>query len=193
MPTSSKLGKILNLKNQKVYLVENAGKNLRTKYKVHSVLIENNLILLDLNAINDLFFSEILLNNNYYLPERTINDLKIDFVNEEIKEVIEIKGLISEEENILFPHSNANRIIKQLKAFLKFDYKIRFIFVLMNPKINTIKLDKENSEFIKSFKTALKKKVKLEIYRVYWKDTKEHVEEVKYNLKNNIIKIENPI
>ena len=182
MPTSSKLGKILNLKNQKVYLVENAGKNLRTKYKVHSVLIEN-----------DLFFSEILLNNNYYLPERTINDLKIDFVNEEIKEVIEIKGLISEEENILFPHSNANRIIKQLKAFLKFDYKIRFIFVLMNPKINTIKLDKENSEFIKSFKTALKKKVKLEIYRVYWKDTKEHLEEVKYNLKNNIIKIENPI
>ena len=63
----------------------------------------------------------------------------------------------------------------------------------MNPKINTIKLDKENSEFIKSFKTALKKKVKLEIYRVYWKDTKEHLEEVKYNLKNNIIKIENPI
>lgn len=193
MPTSSKLGKIINLSNQTVYLLENTGTNLRTKYKVHSILKEDNLILLDLNSINNLFFSEILQKDTNYLPERTINGLKIDFVNEEKKEIIEIKGLISEETEITFPHSNANRIIKQLKSLSKSDYTVKFVFVLMNPKIDTIKLDTKNLEFIKSFKLALRKKIEFQIYRIYWEDTKEHLEEVKYNLKNNIIKLENPI
>ena len=83
MPTSSKLGNIINLNQQKVYLLENKGKKLRTKYKVHSILKNDTLILLDLNCINNLFFSEILLKDFNYLPERTINNLKVDFVNEE--------------------------------------------------------------------------------------------------------------
>ena len=193
MPTSSKLGNIINLNQQKVYLLENKGKNLRTKYKVHSILKNDTLILLDLNCINNLFFSEILLKDFNYLPERTINNLKVDFVNEERKEVIEIKGLISETEKIKFPYSNANRVVKQLTELSKFDYKVRFVFILLNPKINTIELDKENLEFIESFNFAIKKKIEIEIYKVYWKDTVEHLEKVQYNLKNNIIKIKSPI
>ncbi len=49
--------------------------------------------------------------------------------------------MISEENEILFPHSNSNRIIRQLKELSKSEYKVRFIFILMNPKIEKIKLD----------------------------------------------------
>ncbi len=193
MPTSSKLGNIISLNQQKVYLLENKGKNLRTKYKVHSILKNDTLILLDLNCINNLFFSEILLKDFNYLPERTINNLKVDFVNEEKNEVIEIKGLISEAEKIKFPYSNANRVVKQLTELSKFNYKVRFVFILLNPKINTIELDKDNLEFIEKFNFARKKKIKIEIYRIYWKETEEHLKKVQYSLKNNIIKIKSPI
>ena len=193
MPTSSKLGNIINLNQQKVYLLENKGKNLRTKYKVHSILKNDTLILLDLNCINNLFFSEILLKDFNYLPERTINNLKVDFVNEEKNEVIELKGLISEAEKIKFPYSNANRVVKQLTQLSKFNYKVRFVFILLNPKINTIELDKDNLEFIEKFNFARKKKIKIEIYRIYWKETEEHLKKVQYSLKNNIIKIKSPI
>lgn len=193
MPTSSKLGNIINLNQQKVYLLENKGKNLRTKYKVHSILKNDTLILLDLNCINNLFFSEILLKDFNYLPERTINNLKVDFVNEEKNEVIEIKGLISEIEKIKFPYSNANRVVKQLTELSKFNYKVRFVFILLNPKINTIELDKDNLKFIEKFNFARKKKIKIEIYRIYWKETEEHLKKVQYSLKNNIIKIKSPI
>lgn len=193
MPTSSKLGNIINLNQQKVYLLENKGKNLRTKYKVHSILTNDTLILLDLNCINNLFFSEILLKDFNYLPERTINNLKVDFVNEEKNEVIEIKGLISETEKIKFPYSNSNRVVKQLTELSKFNYKVRFVFILLNPKINTIELDKDNFEFIEKFNFARKKKIKIEIYRIYWKETEEHLKKVQYSLKNNLIKIKSPI
>ena len=129
----------------------------------------------------------------YYLPERTINNLKVDFVNEEKNEVIEIKGLISETEKIKFPYSNANRVVKQLTELSKFNYKVRFVFILLNPKINTIELDKDNLEFIEKFNFARKKKIKIEIYRIYWKETEEHLKKVQYSLKNNIIKIKSPI
>lgn len=193
MPTSSKLGNIINLNQQKVYLLENKGKKLRTKYKVHSILKNDTLILLDLNCINNLFFSEILLKDFNYLPERTINNLKVDFINEEKNEVIEIKGLISETEKIKFPYSNANRVVKQLTELSKFNYKVRFVFILLNPKINTIELDKDNLKFIEKFNFARKKKIKIEIYRIYWKETEEHLKKVQYSLKNNIIKIKSPI
>lgn len=193
MPTSSKLGKIIKLNDQRVYLLNNTGKNLRTKYKVHSISKDDNLILLDLNSINNLFFSKILLNDIAYLPERTIDNIKVDFINNEKKEIIEIKGLISEENEILFPHSNSNRIIRQLKELSKSEYKVRFIFILMNPKIEKIKLDTNNFEFINQINSAIKKNIKLQIYKICWKDTQEYLEEVKFSFKNNIFKLENPI
>lgn len=193
MPTSSKLGKIIKLNDQRVYLLNNTGKNLRTKYKVHSISKDDNLILLDLNSINNLFFSKILLNDIAYLPERTIDNIKVDFINNEKKEIIEIKGLISEENEILFPHSNSNRIIRQLKKLSKSEYKVRFIFILMNPKIEKIKLDTNNFEFINQINSAIKKNIKLQIYKICWKDTQEYLEEVKFSFKNNIFKLENPI
>lgn len=193
MPTSSKLGKIIKLNDQRVYLLNNTGKNLRTKYKVHSILKDDNLILLDLNSINNLFFSKILLNDIAYLPERTIDNIKVDFINNEKKEIIEIKGLISEENEILFPHSNSNRIIRQLKELSKSEYKVRFIFILMNPRIEKIRLDTNNFEFIHQINSAIKKNIKLQIYKICWKDTQEYLEEVKFSFKNNIFKLENPI
>lgn len=193
MPTSSKLGKIIKLNDQRVYLLNNTGKNLRTKYKVHSISKDDNLILLDLNSINNLFFSKILLNDIAYLPERTIDNIKVDFINNEKKEIIEIKGLISEENEILFPHSNSNRIIRQLKELSKSEYNVRFIFILMNPKIEKIKLDTNNFEFINQINSAIKKNIKLQIYKICWKDTQEYLEEVKFSFKNNIFKLENPI
>lgn len=188
MPTSSKLSKIIELTNHQVYLTENIGNNLRTKYKVHCVRKDNNLILLDLNYINNLFFSEILLGDSNYLQERTVNNLKVDFLNEVQKEIIEIKGLISEKEDIIFPHSNANRVIRQLNQVANLSYHIRFIFILMNPKINRIILDNENTEFMENFKLAIKKKVKFEIYKICWEGKKERLKKVEYNLEKNIFK-----
>ena len=67
------------------------------------------------------------------------------------------------------------------------------MFILLNPKINTIELDKDNLEFIEKFNFARKKKIKIEIYRIYWKETEEHLKKVQYSLKNNLIKIKSPI
>lgn len=88
---------------------------------------------------------------------------------------------------------NQQKAIKQLTELSKFNYKVRFVFILLNPKINTIELDIKNLKFIEKFNYALKKKIKIEIYRVYWEAAEEHLEKVQYNLKNNIIKIKSPI
>ena len=63
----------------------------------------------------------------------------------------------------------------------------------MNPKIEKIKLDTNNFEFINQINSAIKKNIKLQIYKICWKDTQEYLEEVKFSFKNNIFKLENPI
>ena len=187
MPTSSKLSKIINLKNKYVYLLKNSGKNLRTMYKVHSVLIDKNQILLDLNCINNLFYKEILLENKEYLPEKTLNkNLKVDFFNIEQKEIIEIKGLISEGNFIKFPYLNTNRVIRQLKEMSKLNYKSKLVFILMNPKIKTIELDSNNIEFMRQFNNAIKNNISIEFYKIKWKNNEEHLQKVTFIRMDNI-------
>ena len=73
MSTSSKLKDIIDLNGRTVLLKENKGENLRTKYTVQAVKEKENIILLNLNYINELFYAEILKSNQEILREQKIN------------------------------------------------------------------------------------------------------------------------
>lgn len=187
LASSTKIKHFIDLTNHTVFLIENSKKNSRTKYTIHSTIINGIYILLNLNYINKLFYNQILKKNASYKPEKTLNsNLKVDFFCKNANEIIEIKGILSENETVTFPHQNSNRIIRQLKEFKKEDYKIRLIFILMNPNIKTIILDKENKEFYNSLK-VLKNKLHIEIYSYIFGSTEECLFQKYYKLNKNTI------
>lgn len=54
--SSSHLNKLINLKNKKVLLTENKGKNLRTRYTIQAVANKNSIILVNLNFVNSIVY-----------------------------------------------------------------------------------------------------------------------------------------
>lgn len=187
LSSSTKISHFIDLTNRIVFLTINSKKNSRTKYTIHSTIINGVHILLNLNYTNKLFYTKILKGNTCYEPEKTINsNLKVDFLCKNTNEIIELKGVLSEVERATFPHHTSKRIIRQLKEFKKENYTVKLILILMNPNIKIITLDKENKEFYNIFK-VLKNKLHIEIYSYMFENSQEYLIPEQYELNNDII------
>lgn len=171
MSTSSKLRNIINLEGKKVLLKENKGKKLKTKYTVQAIKENNNIILLNLNYINELFYIQVLKSNSDIVREQKINNnLKVDFLDKITGELIEVKGIISENKSVIFPTMKTERFTKQLKEFKKIRNNVRLVIILMNPKINRIIFNKQYKQFYEIFESCIKVGMKIEVYKASYEE-----------------------
>lgn len=176
LSSSCKLAHFIDLNDRQVLLKSNKGKNLRTAYTLQAIWEKNKKILLNLNYINDLVAEELykkdikeeIIKREYWLEKK----VKTDFFNCLTNEVIEVKGILTEENSALFPTIKTERAIKQLKEYkklLKKGYKIKYIIILMYDKIDKLYLNNKEKEFCNLFKACRKLGMGYEVYAVKWK------------------------
>lgn len=175
LSSSCKLGHFIDLKDKRVLLKSNKGKKLRTSYTLQALWEKNKKILLNLNYINDLVADELYrdkIEKNIIKREHWVNKkIKTDFYNDLTKEVVEVKGILTEKSSALFPSIKTERAVNQLKEYkklLKKGYKIKYIIVLMNDKIEKLYLNNDEKEFCKLFKACKKLGMSCEFYGVKW-------------------------
>ena len=160
VPCSSKLTKHLNLRNKPILLTPNKDSRLRTKYSLFAVKEQKNLIFLNLNLLNRIV--EEGIRNKQSFPdcvlesyvERTICGYKADvgFFNNMTKEkrIVEVKGIISTEDEAFHPTVHSERSIKQLaklKQILLEGHIVHYIFIALSPTISVISIDPKHSEY----------------------------------------------
>lgn len=151
--SSSHLHKLICLKNKKVILTENKGKNLRTKYTVQAVIDKNNTTLINLNYVNSFVYE--YLKSKYpnidLKRECYVGSYKSDFYLPSKNKIIEVKSLLSKTKTTKFPSVHGIRSIKQLQKIyqlLKDGYNVDYYIVLLSSVIQNIISDNEKKSLI---------------------------------------------
>lgn len=169
--SSSKLSNFINLTNQTVLLKKNKGKNLRTKYTLHA-MIKNDITLLNLNFVNDIVNDNFFSNQIDWKREHIFsNNLKTDYFNEKEKIVIEVKALLSDKEDVIFPSLYSERTLRQLKEYnklLKKDYNVKYYIILMSNNIQNVHINSKDKQFKKLFNLCKKNGLELHFFNLIW-------------------------
>lgn len=190
MASSSKLNKLYNLNNKEVILEKNIGKNTRTKYVVQALKDDNEYVWLNLKALNNLYYKQVLKKNPSIICEKKINaNLRIDFFDNEKQELIEVKGVLSKDCKVLFPSFETQRFFRQLKEIYKWKYKKKLVIIIMNPNIKEIELNKEYIEIYNQLIKCINNNLKIEIYKIIF-DEDFKLKKVNYKINCNVIQIE---
>lgn len=175
--SSSKLAPFIDLIGKEVLLLKNKGIGNRTKYTLYALKTEDNYILLNLNFVNKLLFEEFnklgspyLASSHIFREKKISKNLKVDFFIEGDKKIIiEAKGIISSKEVAFLPAMKVDRAVLQLMEFqklLKQGVSIHYYIVLMNPIIETLRLDKSKKDFYKYFRSCIRRGMKVYVYKV---------------------------
>lgn len=167
VPSASKLNNYIKLRNKEVLLVENKGKNTRTKYSLFAVKHYNKYIMLNLNIVNKLVENYIKTNFTYerIWCEKFIEGYKADFILQEKElEIVEAKGVISTSRDIIFPSVFSERAINQLLVLLKLvkaGYEASYFYVSLSPNIRNIKINSEDIEYSRLLRECINNGMKI--------------------------------
>ena len=106
-----------------------------------------------------------------------------------LHKIIEIKGVLSANKTAIYTFKKHNRAylqLKKIKDLLKLGYKVDYNFILLNPKIENIKLEdkriKENRLFIECIQLGMN----VNFYKSVW--CKNDFKILAYNIKKNFTK-----
>jgi DNA-binding sugar fermentation-stimulating protein len=190
IPSSSRLENYINLKNKKVLLTINKGKDTRTKYSIFAVKHRNKYIILNLHYANKLF--ELKLNEGQYEEyckpgtckrEVSIEGYRADLLYEGAeKTIIENKAIISVNNETLFHGAHAPRGINQLEKLnilLGKGYKVNYNLIALSPFVKIIKLNPILSEFNENFLRCIRNGMQVYGYCLYLSDGDMRIESKK--------------
>ncbi|MFG6117222.1 DNA/RNA nuclease SfsA [Halobacillus sp. MO56] len=193
VPSSSRLQNYLTLDECEVLLTANKSPKARTKYALFAVIHEGQFIILNLNKVNYIIenlihasmlyseheyaiYREKLLDNNYksdlyLISEKTNSDI-----------IIEAKGIISDEENTVFPQVNSERSLEQLykiRDLLKRGREVHYFLVSLSPVIKRVNFE-EDSKYTKLLRECVDEGLKLKTLRLLYNGYKiSHDESLK--------------
>lgn len=184
--SSSHLNKLINLINKKVLLIENKGKNLRTKYTVQAVVDKNNTILVNLNFVNSIVYEYLkhVYKNIEIRREFNIQNYKSDFYLPENKTIIEVKSLLSEANIVTFPLIQGERSVRQLKTIhelLKKGYNVDYYVILLNQCIQKIVPNDKFNDFSSLFKSCIERGLNVKYFNVKFINNTFKIKENKNN------------
>lgn len=171
IPSSSRLENFIDLKNKKVLLVPTEAKNARTRYSVYAIKKKQNYIILNTSVANNVI-REALSKRRFYflgsrksiLREKRIGNYKCDLYIEDTNTLVEVKSIITEDHNAIFPTVHSDRAISQLKeisTLLDNGYNALYCFVSLNPYVNTVKINSYEQEYYHLFCDCIDKGMQL--------------------------------
>ncbi len=155
LPSSCKICKIFNLAGRSVLLYENGSASNRTKYSVFAVKVGTRFILLNLAEANSIIAQNLMKRSFSFLGKRRsvkreeiIDGYKSDLYIEDTDTVIEIKTLLSFDEEAIFPSVKTKRTEIQLSRIVNLldSHKVVLLIVVLNPDIKRIRLNPQMRE-----------------------------------------------
>lgn len=160
IPSSCRLENFLELAGKEVFLKENKSKNTRTHLMVYAIRFKRNYLILKSSEANELIMKAIngrrfaFLNKRRIVEkERIIDGYKADLYIPDTQTIIEIKSIITIDKEATFPTVFSERAIEQLskiEQIITDRYRVVYIFVVLNPYVESISLSKE--EHLKEYK-----------------------------------------
>lgn len=184
IPSSCRLSNFLNLNGREVLLKPVRDPKARTSYAVFAVKYKKNYIILNTSMANRIVETELSRRLFAYLGarkkilrEKKIYGYKADFLIEDTKTVIEVKSIISLSSNAVFPTVYSQRAIDQLKKFsnlMENGYKVAYIFVSMNPYVNSVSISKEEP-YYSLFMNCIKKGMSVASFSAEMKEDSIHI------------------
>lgn len=161
IPASCRLSNFLNLEGRQVLLRPIKSEKARTKYSVFAVKSRRRFIPLNLSVANRAIEEQInrrifsfLGKRNNVVRETSIEGYKADLFIHDTKTLIEIKSILSFEEEASFPSVYSERAVKQLrqiKELLIQGYRVYYMLVSLNSAVNQITLNQDMREFNEYF------------------------------------------
>lgn len=173
VPSSCHLSNFLQLKDKRVLLVPTQGKNPRTQYALYAMPYKRNYIVLNTSLSNSAVEKGIHSRRFAYLGKRdvvqkehAVDGYKADLYIPKTNTILEIKSIISSQDEAIFPTVYSERTQNQLKSFqvmLDKGYKVAFLIVSLNPYIKKIAIDK-GTEFYAELTKCLEKGMEFRAY-----------------------------
>lgn len=167
IPSSCRLSNFINLNGKTVLLKPTKGKDTRTEYAVYAVKHGRGFMLLNLSEANKVVERQLHRRCFAFLGKRKnisheikIEDYKADLFIHDTSTIIEIKSILTTDNNTIFPSVHSERAILQLfkiKDLLDKKYKVCYMLVSMNPYINSIKLNETDKKFYDLFRKCIDK------------------------------------
>lgn len=164
IPSSCRLDNFLELEGKQVLLLPTKTKGASTKYAVFAIPHKRNYILLNSSMANRLVESNIRGRRFAELGKRTtifrehkIDSYKCDLFIKDSNTLVEIKSIISTDNEAMFPSVYSQRALDQLhfiKELLVQGYKACYIIVSLNPYVKSISINNE-TEFCTLFKQCI--------------------------------------
>ncbi len=151
--SSCRLSNFLKLEGKKVLLLPK-GKNANsTYYTLYAVKYRNSYTLLDLSLANNVIKEQIhrryfslLGRRKNVVGEKLICGYKADLFICDTNTIIEIKTVISNHDETVFPTVYSDRSLAQLdrvKTLLQSGYRFYYMFVALSPSVKKIIIDKD--------------------------------------------------
>ena len=179
VPSSCHLSNFLQLKGKRVVLIPTQGKNPRTKYALYAAPYRRNYIILNTSLSNVAIEKGIQNRRFSYLGKRenvktehSIEGYKADIYIPQTKTIVEIKSVLFENDETVFPTVFSERTQNQLKSIqemLEKGYKVVFIIVSLNPYIKKLTIDK-STEFYSELTRCIEKGMEIRAYTSHLKD-----------------------
>ena len=178
VPSSCHLSNFLQLKGKRVVLIPTQGKNPRTKYALYAAPYRRNYIILNTSLSNVAIEKGIHNRRFSYLGKRSnvqkehsVEGYKADLYIPQTKTIVEIKSVLSENDEAVFPTVFSERTQNQLKSIqemLDKGYKVVFIIVSLNPYIKKLTID-ISTEFYSELTRCIEKGMEIRAYTSHLK------------------------
>jgi DNA-binding sugar fermentation-stimulating protein len=156
VPSSCKLGSLIKLEGELVWLRPIERKSSKMRYSLYAVKKRQGWVLLNLAEVNNVIRSQITRRVFSYLgarkeiqTEKMIEGYKADLFLPESNTVIEVKTVLTEDRMGYFSILQAGRTekqLKQLRELLEKKYKVCYLIVALNPKTKEITVTEDLKE-----------------------------------------------
>lgn len=185
IPSSCKLSKFVDLTGKEVILQAVESKKSRTDYSVYAARLGRYYVLLNLAEANRVvedqlyrrYFSFLGKRQKVY-REKVIDGYKADLYVENTKTLIEVKTLLSFDQEGSFPSMTSKRAEQQLgklSELLDKGYKVCYIVISLNTKVKSIGLNNDYEIFCQLFRICLNKGMEVKGFSIRLKDMKPEI------------------
>ena len=188
VPSSCHLSNFLQLKGKRVVLIPTQGKNPRTKYALYAAQYRRNYINLNTSLSNVAIEKGIHNRRFSYLGKRSnvqkehsVEGYMANLYIPQTKTIVEIKSVLSENDEAVFPTVFSERTQNQLKSIqemLDKGYKVVFIIVSLNPYIKKLTID-ISTEFYLELTRCIEKGMEIRAYT-------SHLENYEIEIKKQV-------
>lgn len=167
IPSSCRLSNFMEMPGRKVLLRPIASEKSRTKYSVFAVWTKRRYIPVNLSNINTVVYEQInrrlfskLGKRKRVSKETKIEGYKSDLYIADTNTLVEIKCILSFEEDAHFPTIYSERAVNQLKQLVNLldkGYRVCYIFVSLNPTVKKLKINPDITDYYQLFYEGIEK------------------------------------